>query len=56
MESLYRFNAKFAPLWEPRFAIFPGIRNLARVGYAILKIEAFIPEFRIKKLEERVGN
>jgi len=44
MESLYRFNAKFAPLWEPRFAIFPGIRNLARVGYAILKIEAVIPK------------
>ena len=45
MESLYRFNSKFAPEWRPRFAIFPGVGNLIKVGYAILKIEAFIPEF-----------
>jgi len=45
MESLYRFNAKFAPRWEPRFIVFPTIGNLLRVGYAILKVEAFIPEF-----------
>ena len=45
MESLYRFNSKFAPEWRPRFVIFPGVGNLIKVGYAILKIEAFIPEF-----------
>lgn len=46
MESLYRFNSKFQPEWRPRFVIFPGVGNLIKVGYAILKIEAFIPEFR----------
>ena len=46
MESLYRFNAKFSPRWEPRFIIFPGIGDLIKVGYAILRIEAFIPDRR----------
>jgi lysyl-tRNA synthetase class 2 len=50
MESLYRFNAKFRPVWEPRFVIFPGVSNLLRVGLAILRIESFIstPKFRVK--------
>ena len=46
MESLYRFNSKFQPEWRPRFVIFPGVGNLIKVGYAILKIEAFIPELK----------
>ncbi len=45
MESLYRFNSKFQPEWRPRFVIFPGVGNLIKVGYAILKVEAFIPQF-----------
>lgn len=45
MESLYRFNAKFRPSWEPRFIVFPGISNLGRVGLAILSIESFFPKF-----------
>ena len=44
MESLYRFNAKFQPLWKPRYVVFPGISNLVKIGVAILKIEAFIPD------------
>jgi len=52
MESLYRFNAKFAPIWEPRFVIFPSVRNLVRVGYAILKIEALIPQSKRIKLPQ----
>jgi len=44
MESLYRFNAKFKPKWEPRFVIFPGISSLVRVGFAILRIESLIPQ------------
>lgn len=47
MESLYRFNSKFQPEWRPRFVIFPGVGNLLKVGYAILKIEAFIPELKL---------
>ena len=44
MESLYRFNAKFRPSWEPRYVVFPGISHLGRVGIAILSIESFIPK------------
>jgi len=47
MESLYRFNSKFQPEWRPRFVIFPGVGNLLKVGFAILKIEAFIPELKL---------
>ena len=47
MESLYRFNSKFQPEWKPRYVVFPGVSHLAKVGFAILKVEAFIPEFRL---------
>ena len=46
MESLYRFNAKFRPSWEPRFVVFPGISHLLRVGIAILRIESFLPSLK----------
>lgn len=53
MESLYRFNAKFRPTWEPRFVVFPGVSHLFRVGFAILRIESFItpPRFFSKTRE-----
>lgn len=53
MESLYRFNSKFQPVWKPRYVVFPGVSHLVKIGFAILKIEAFIPDvntfFRIGK-------
>jgi lysyl-tRNA synthetase class 2 len=42
IESLYRFNAKFQPAWEPRFILYPGVSGLARVAVAYLEAEAFI--------------
>ena len=42
MESLYRFNSKFQPIWEPRYVLFPSIGQLSRVAIAILRIESFI--------------
>jgi lysyl-tRNA synthetase class 2 len=42
IESLYRFNAKFHPLWEPRFVCYPTARDLPRVALAALEAEAFI--------------
>jgi lysyl-tRNA synthetase class 2 len=39
IESLYRFNAKFQPLWVPRFLVFPGVRELPRVGVAVFEAE-----------------
>jgi lysyl-tRNA synthetase, class II len=42
IESLYRFNAKFSPIWEPRFVCYPGAGDLPRVALAALEAEAFI--------------
>jgi lysyl-tRNA synthetase class 2 len=42
IESLYRFNAKFRPVWEPRFVCYPTTRDLPRVAVAALEAEAFL--------------
>ncbi|MCF3964567.1 phosphatidylglycerol lysyltransferase domain-containing protein, partial [Streptomyces fuscigenes] len=42
IESLYRFNAKFQPRWEPRFLVFRGSRDLPRIGLAALQAEGFL--------------
>lgn len=42
IETLYRFNVKFRPSWEPRFVSFPGTRDLPRVAIAALEAEAFL--------------
>ena len=42
IESLYRFNAKFRPIWEPRFVCYPSARSIARVALAALEAEAFL--------------
>jgi lysyl-tRNA synthetase, class II len=42
IESLYRFNAKFRPLWEPRYVCYPSSRDLPRVALAALEAEALL--------------
>lgn len=42
IETLYRFNAKFRPIWEPRFVCYPTARDLPRVALAALEAEAFL--------------
>ena len=42
IESLYKFNAKFAPDWVPRFMVFTGPRDSIRIGLAALEAEAFL--------------
>ncbi|MBA4863909.1 DUF2156 domain-containing protein [Streptomyces sp. PSKA54] len=42
IESLYRFNAKFHPRWEPRFVVFRSTRDLPRIGFAALQAEGFV--------------
>ena len=41
IESLYRFNAKFGPYWEPRYLVFSGVRDLPRIAMAALEAEGF---------------
>jgi lysyl-tRNA synthetase class 2 len=43
IESLFRFNAKFQPMWETRYILFPRISYLGKVAIAILRLESFLP-------------
>ncbi|MBT2369041.1 DUF2156 domain-containing protein [Streptomyces sp. ISL-10] len=42
IESLYKFNAKFRPRWEPRFVVFRNTRDLPRIGFAAMQAEGFV--------------
>ncbi|WP_190132021.1 phosphatidylglycerol lysyltransferase domain-containing protein [Streptomyces mashuensis] len=42
IESLYKFNEKFRPRWEPRFIVFPNNRDLPRIGFAMMQAEGFL--------------
>ena len=42
LESLYKFNAKFQPVWFPRFIIYPRVADFLRVSIAAGQAEAFI--------------
>ena len=43
MESLYRFNAKFLPRWDPRYLVYEGRLGLLRAGLASMWIEGQAP-------------
>ena len=51
VESLYRFNAKFHPEWQPRYLLHPGIGELSSVIWAALKAEKFISGFGRRKVK-----
>jgi lysyl-tRNA synthetase class 2 len=57
IESLYKFNVKFRPDWEPRFFVFPSPRDAPRVGLAALEAEAFLvwPRLGLRRLASRLG-
>jgi lysyl-tRNA synthetase class 2 len=57
IESLYKFNAKFAPQWVPRFFVFPGASDAPRVALAALEAEAFLvwPKLELRRLAGRLG-
>jgi lysyl-tRNA synthetase class 2 len=50
IESLYRFNAKFQPTWQPRFLVYPTGSDLPRVALAALEAEAFLTWPRLGRL------
>jgi lysyl-tRNA synthetase, class II len=55
IESLYKFNAKFSPVWEPRFFVYPGGRDAPRIAFAALEAEAFLvwPKLEVKRYARR---
>jgi lysyl-tRNA synthetase class 2 len=57
IESLYKFNAKFSPVWHPRFFVYPGGRDAPRMAIAALEAEAFLvwPRLEVKRYARRVG-
>jgi lysyl-tRNA synthetase class 2 len=44
IESLYRFNAKFFPRWEPRYLVYQGAFGLPRTGIAAMWAEGQLPK------------
>ncbi|MCX3061440.1 phosphatidylglycerol lysyltransferase domain-containing protein [Streptomyces beihaiensis] len=42
IESLYRANAKYRPVWEPRFLLFEKSSDLPRIGIASARAEGFL--------------
>ena len=57
IESLYKFNAKFGPVWQPRFFVFPSTRDAPRIAVAALEAEAFLvwPRLHIRRIARKLG-
>ena len=57
IESLYKFNAKFCPAWEPRFFVLPGTRDAPRIALAALEAEAFLvwPRVELRRMARKLG-
>ena len=57
IESLYKFNAKFCPVWMPRFFVFPSTKDAPRVCIAALEAEAFLvwPRIGLRRLASKMG-
>jgi lysyl-tRNA synthetase class 2 len=52
IDSLFRFNAKFRPAWEPRYLCYPGPGDLPRVVLAALEAEAFLAWPRLRRVRD----
>ena len=57
IESLYKFNAKFGPVWQPRFFVFPSTRDAPRIAVAALEAEAFLvwPRLELRRVARKLG-
>ncbi|MEV0530710.1 phosphatidylglycerol lysyltransferase domain-containing protein [Kitasatospora sp. NPDC050463] len=60
IESLYRANAKYRPIWEPRYLLFEKSSEIPRIGIASARAEGFLtapalPGPRRSRLREKSG-
>jgi lysyl-tRNA synthetase class 2 len=57
IESLYKFNAKFCPVWQPRFFVFPSSKDAPRIALAALEAEAFLvwPRLELRRIASKLG-
>jgi len=53
IESLYRANAKYRPIWEPRYLLFSRSSDLPRIGLASARAEGFITAPSLPSLFKR---
>lgn len=56
IETLYRFNAKFRPTWQPRFLCYQRRQDLPRVVLAALQAEGFVSPPRLPLLAKLTGH
>src|ERR1700744_4896477 len=57
IESLYKFNAKFSPTWQPRFFVFTNATDVPRIALAALEAEAFLvwPRVELRRLARKTA-
>jgi lysyl-tRNA synthetase class 2 len=57
IESLYKFNAKFSPQWQPRFFVFTSTKDTPRIALAALEAEAFLvwPRLEVSRLGRKAA-
>jgi lysyl-tRNA synthetase class 2 len=53
VESLYRFNVKFNPRWEPRYLVYEGRVGLVRAAVAAMWAEGQMPKPSMPRLRAR---
>jgi lysylphosphatidylglycerol synthetase-like protein (DUF2156 family) len=56
IESLWKYNAKFGPTWQPRYAVYDAPENIVPAALAVAKAESFwelpvIGRFMVPKTE-----
>ena len=55
IESLYRFNAKFFPRWQPRYLVYQGAFGLPRASLAAMWAEGQIPKPELPRGSSSTG-